>query len=326
MLVSIDTASTQVLVSTMEERMPLFTSIDRTFVIEAALCKAMLGTEGDKIMEKKIVAAFPSDSDLKKLDITNQELKIIKDSPVARCTGPAAASMLQAAVEVVEGMLRGCSPQQKFMTSGMCNAMLGTEGDKTMEKKIVAAFPSDSDLKKLDITNQELKIIKDSPVARCTGPAAASMLQAAVEVVEGMLRGCSPQQKFMTSGIMQKLSPKLPLFCQTTITIEGKTSIITGQAAMKELLKTIKAKKDDAEEAEALSFSDLEPLHAFQWLLNEAELLVLTSLTEELVSSVTAPNGSTKPPKGASKAKVSGGKSSKDNEDMAFADVMSLFT
>ena len=69
---------------------------------------------------------------------------------------------------------------------------------------------------------------------------------------------------------------------------------------MKELLKTIKAKKDDAEEAEALSFSDLEPLHAFQWLLNEAELLVLTSLTEELVSSVTAPKGSTKPPKGAS--------------------------
>ena len=245
MLVSIDTASTQVLASTMEERMPLFTSIDRTFVIEAALCKAMLGTEGDKIMEKKIVAAFPSDSDLKKLDITNQELKIIKDSPVARCTGPAAASMLQAAVEVVEGMLRGCSPQQKFMTS----------------------------------------------------------------------------------GIMQKLSPKLPLFCQTTITIEGKTSIITGQAAMKELLKTIKAKKDDdAEEAEALSFSDLEPLHAFQWLLSEAELLVLTSLTEELLSSVTAPNGSTKPPKGASKAKVSGGKSSKDNEDMALADVMSLFT
>jgi len=245
MLVSIDTASTQVLASTMEERMPLFTSIDRTFVIEAALCKAMLGTEGDKIMEKKIVAAFPSDSDLKKLDITNQELKIIKDSPVARCTGPAAASMLQAAVEVVEGMLRGCSPQQKFMTS----------------------------------------------------------------------------------GIMQKLSPKLPLFCQTTITIEGKTSIITGQAAMKELLKTIKAKKDDdAEEAEALSFSDLEPLHAFQWLLSEAELLVLTSLTEELLSSVTAPKGSTKPPKGASKAKVSGGKSSKDNEDMAFADVMSLFT
>ena len=59
MLVSIDTASTQVLVSTMEERMPLFTSIDRTFVIEAALCKAMLGTEGDKIMENRIVAAFP---------------------------------------------------------------------------------------------------------------------------------------------------------------------------------------------------------------------------------------------------------------------------
>ena len=244
MLISTDTASMQVLVSTMEERMPLFTSIDRTFVIEAALCRAMLGTEGDKIMEGIIVAAFPSDSKLKKLDITAQELKIIKDSPVARCTGPAAASMLQAAVEVVGGMLRGCSPQQKFMTS----------------------------------------------------------------------------------GIMQKLSPTLPLFCQTTITIEGKSIIITGNAAMQELLKTIKEKKDDAEEAEALSFSELEPLHAFQWLLSGAELLVLTSLTEELVSCVTSPNGVTKPPKGASKAKVSGGKSSKDNDGMALSDVMSLFT
>ena len=53
---------------------------------------------------------------------------------------------------------------------------------------------------------------------------------------------------------------------------------------------------------------------------------MLTSLTEELVSSVTSPKGGTKPPKGASKAKVSGGKSSKDNDGMALSDVMSLFT
>ena len=242
MLVTIGTASTQVLVSTMGERMLLFTSIDRSFVIEAALCRAILGTEGDNIMENKIVAAFPSDPNFKKLDITAQELKIIRDSPVARCTGPAAASMLQAAVEVVEGMLRGFGPQQKFMTS----------------------------------------------------------------------------------GIMQKLSPTLLLFCQTAITIKGKTSIIIGQAAMKELVKTIQEKKD-SEEAEALCYSDLEHLHAFQWLLNEAELVVFESLTTELVSIVMAPKGGTKFQKGASKAKVFGGKLSKGHGDMAFAGVMSLF-
>ena len=241
-LVQLESVGTQTVIATMDERMPLFTSIDRSFVIEAALCQAIVGSEGDKIMESTILGAFPSESDLKKLDATSQELKIIKEGPVARCTGPAASQMLQAALEVVDGMLRGSSPQQKFMTS----------------------------------------------------------------------------------GIMMKLSPTLPLFCQATVSNKGKSSILTGAEAAKELLTQI---KDRASE-HAISFNDLEPLHAFQWLLDEESLDELTSLTKTLVSTVTTPTKGAEKPKTPPKGnKNPGGKSSKeDGEDMALADVMSLFT
>eukprot|EP00972_Heterocapsa_arctica_P062800 9263175-Heterocapsa_arctica.AAC.1 len=63
--------------------MSLFLSIDRSFVIEAALCRAMDGTAGDSIMESHILACFPSDTNLKKLEKTTLELDMIKESTVA---------------------------------------------------------------------------------------------------------------------------------------------------------------------------------------------------------------------------------------------------
>ena len=209
--------------------------------------------------------------------------------------------------------------------AALCKAIIGPEGDKIMEAKIIKAFPTPDNLKKLDLTSQELKVIKESSVARRTGPAAAQMLQAAVEVVDGMLRGCCPEQKFMTSGIMMKLSPLLPLFCQTSVEIEGKTTIVTGAAATKELLQNIQDKQDNEE---AVSFNDLEPLHAFQWLLDKKGQDELTELTKALVSTVTSPSskGGSNTPSGASKPKVHGGKKASKDDDTQLADVMSLFT
>ena len=208
----------------------------------------------------------------------------------------------------------------------LCKALLGQPGDDLMESHILKLFPSENEPKKLDATYEELKVLKEGKVAKSTGPSAGQMLASAMEVVDGMLRGSAPQQKFMTSGIMQKIAPTLQYFCQASSGRAGSPALV-GEPAAVQMLKDIKKKRSDS----TLVFSDLEPLHAFQWLLDEAKQEELSGITKSLVSAVTTAPVKQKAARGSKAAAGKKGKNAAQSStdgptDMAIADVMSLFS
>jgi len=113
----VDGTHLQVLLDKVKKKVNLFLNVDRSFAVEIAVMEAMLGPQGDAIMETKIDECFPTEANPYTLDETHTKLVALQGGQMAQVTGVQAGQTLSAVVEIIVGMKRGEAPQRQFFTS-----------------------------------------------------------------------------------------------------------------------------------------------------------------------------------------------------------------
>lgn len=116
-LVPLETATTAQLLEVCESKHALFFSIDRSWAVEIALLEALNGKEGDRLVIRSLTQLFPSASRPGNVDKCLQDVRALKIGALGRSTGAGATSTLKAVEEVLDGMVRGVSPDLRHMTS-----------------------------------------------------------------------------------------------------------------------------------------------------------------------------------------------------------------
>jgi hypothetical protein len=116
-VVHVEGTKTQVLLDLVKKKASLFLNVDRSFLVEVACMEAMLGQQGDNIMEQKIEECFPTEAQLCTLGETHTRLEALRAGPITQVTGSSAAQTLAAVLEITSGMKRGETPQRQFLTS-----------------------------------------------------------------------------------------------------------------------------------------------------------------------------------------------------------------
>ena len=215
---------------------------------------------------------------------------------------------------------------RSFLVEVACmEAMLTQQGDGIMEQRIQACFPSEAEPFTLDDTHHKLTALQGGLITQVTGSSASQTLNATMEIIMGMRRGEAPQRQFFTSAFMQKLQPKLDLFCQFKFTKDGKTVLLTGKKACQAKFQELAKKHEHG----AITFKDLEEIHCFEWLLeDQANKNMLKSMTSNLLlaTKATAMDGCKRQSKGSANPMASKGSSSAAQPaDATMADVMALF-
>ena len=215
---------------------------------------------------------------------------------------------------------------RSFLVEVACmEAMISHQGDGIMEKKIQDCFPSEVSPCTLDETHHKLTALDGSLITQVTGSSASQTLDAVLEIIQGMGKGDAPQRQFFTSAFMQKLQPKLDLFCQFKLEKDGKTVLLTGKDACQARFQEL-CKKD---ETGSITFKDLEDIHCYEWLLEgKANKNKMQEMTANLLlaAKVNAKDVAKRQSKGKAESMASKGSSTGAQPAAGtMADVMALF-
>jgi hypothetical protein len=76
-IIQLDDSSTETLLEVIENKWHLFSNIDRTFSIEKAVCKALLGQSGLAPMEDRIMKVLPAEGRLTNIDACMRGMQAI---------------------------------------------------------------------------------------------------------------------------------------------------------------------------------------------------------------------------------------------------------
>lgn len=93
--------------------------MDRNFAVERALCEALLGPQGEKLMGSRIESCFPSNTQLCSMAETAQKLEALREGVISKCVGDKATAALKSAAEIVAGLEQGEPPKKQYMTSNI---------------------------------------------------------------------------------------------------------------------------------------------------------------------------------------------------------------
>lgn len=102
---------------TIEGRLALLLSVDSSFTVELAICRALQGRQGEHLLENDILSRMPSDNRTMTLNASIASLKSLRESPVCKWTGDSAEKILAAVIEQLQYMSKGQPPKMEHFTS-----------------------------------------------------------------------------------------------------------------------------------------------------------------------------------------------------------------
>ena len=207
-------------------------------------------------------------------------------------------------------------------------ALGGDSGAELLQKRILAELPQTTTPMTLQTSAQRLAGLKASTLYQFCGAKGQTSLDIVSANLSQMLQGLQPRvQDLKASEFFQSVLAVLPLFCQVKIKAGGgvATKVFYGEKALPVLL----TEAEDRAASSRLTFSDLNDLHVYAWLLTPAQKAKVDELTMQVLNGLTTAEVK-KPTKTTTTAKKrvtkKGGKSEATDEGDADSAVLSLFT
>jgi hypothetical protein len=102
-----------------QSKLAMFLSIDRSWGVEIALYQAMLGKQGERVLEKEVETKLPTKVKLLSLAESIAQLAQLRCSPICRVAGTKGSDQVGGVISMLQNMLQGTSPDTELMTSPM---------------------------------------------------------------------------------------------------------------------------------------------------------------------------------------------------------------
>ena len=163
-----------------------------------------------------------------------------------------------------------------------------------------------------------LKEAKRGGMFKMSPSSSQASLTLVEETVAQMMKGKRPKSETMlTDPFMQKVLEQLALFCFEPDPQDASKRLLGAEAA-KVRVQELK-KKSDA--GGAVTLEDLRYVHAYSWLLDDANGKILKGMSEKVVKGFRRPDGGSAMAASASSSKPSRKQAEKkkknDNDELA---------
>ena len=175
-----------------------------------------------------------------------------------------------------------------YVEIAILEALMGPSGAKKVQDFTMACLPSaERQWCEQDALNR-LKEAKRGGLFKMSPSSTQASLTLVEETVSQMMKGKRPKSENMsTDPFMQKVLERLAFFCYETDP-QDASKMLLGAVAAKHRVQELKKKSDGGAQ---VTLEDMRCVHAYSWLLDDADAKILKSMSEKVVKAFRRPDG-----------------------------------